>query len=90
MEKIDTKNVKSWQGVETLAVEIIKQSERNARRWFIAWIVTLCALIITNSAWIYVFNTYEYISQDGQGINSINTGHQEDLDIGTKGQTQKK
>ena len=48
-----------------------------------AWLITFTALVGTNVAWIYVRQSYEYVSQDGEGINSINTGHQEGIEYGT-------
>lgn len=75
----------TWEGIEKfLATEVIEQSKRNAKRWFIVWIITLAALIATNTYWIYVFNSYEYVYQDGTGVNSINTGNQEDIYYGTE------
>ena len=75
----------TWEGIEKFfATEVIEQSKRNAKRWFIAWIITLAALIATNTYWIYVFNSYEYVYQDGTGVNSINTGNQEDIYYGTE------
>lgn len=75
----------AWEGIEKFfATEVIEQSKRNAKRWFIAWIITLAALIATNTYWIYVFNSYEYVYQDGTGVNSINTGNQEDIYYGTE------
>ena len=65
------------------ANEIIDQSKRSAKRWFATWLITLVALVGTNAAWIYVAQSYEYVSQDGGGINSINTGNQEDVEYGT-------
>ena len=72
---MDKENKVSWDNLEQFfAVEVIEQSKRNAKRWFLAWIVTLAALIGTNAAWIYVAQSYEYVSQDGSGQNNINTG----------------
>lgn len=75
---------------ETLATEVIKDSERkvvhiqkSAKHWFIAFLITLGILFATNAFWIYTFQSYDFVSQDGSGINSINTGHQEDIDYGT-------
>lgn len=63
----------SWKGVERyFATEVIEQSKTQAKRWFIAWIVTLLALLATNTYWIYVFNSYEYVYQDGEGQNNYN------------------
>lgn len=78
-------NKVSWDNLEQFfAVEVIEQSKRNAKRWFVAWLVTLSALIGTNAAWIYVAQSYEYISQDGSGQNNINTGTQGDITHGTE------
>ena len=77
------KEDKNWDGVEKYAVEVIEQARKQADRWFAAWFITLAALVGTNAAWIYVAQSYEYVSQDGGGINSINTGNQEDVEYGT-------
>ena len=61
---------------EYLATSVIRQAEAAARRWFIAFVMTLAALVGTNAAWLYVFNSYEYVYQDGTGQNNINTGSQ--------------
>ncbi len=82
---MDKENKVSWDNLEQLfAVEVIEQSKRNAKRWFVAWLVTLAALIGTNAAWIYVAQSYEYVSQDGSGQNNINTGTQGDIRHGTE------
>lgn len=82
---MDKENKLSWDNLEQFfAVEVIEQSKRSAKRWFVAWLVTLAALIGTNAAWIYVAQSYEYISQDGSGQNNINTGTQGDITHGTE------
>lgn len=78
MEEKNSEN-KSW-----WMMEMVEQCKTNAKRWFIAWIITLLALIGTNIYWIYQFTSYEYVSQNGSGINSINTGQQEEVNIGTE------
>ena len=69
---------------DSMAAHTIEQAKTGAKRWFIAWLITLAALVGTNAAWLYVAQSYEYASQDGDGINSINTGHQEDIDYGAE------
>lgn len=64
---------------KSMARTAVEQAKHNARRWFIAWLVTLAALVGTNAAWLYTWQTYEYVSQDGNGINTINTGNQGDV-----------
>lgn len=82
---MNKENKVSWDNLEQFfAVEVIEQSKRNAKRWFVAWLVTLSALIGTNAAWIYVAQSYEYIPQDGSGQNNINTGTQGDITHGTE------
>lgn len=67
----------TWKNIEEyLATSVIEQAKTTAKRWFIAWIITLAALFTTNAAWLYVFNSYEYVYQDGTGQNNINTGSQ--------------
>ena len=74
-----------WDGIEQyFATQVIEQAKTSAKHWFVAWLITLAALIGTNAYWIYVFNSYEYVSQDGSGVNTINTGNQEDMSIGTE------
>lgn len=76
---------KDWSELEDFfATQVIEQAKTSAKRWFIAWMITLLALIGTNAYWIYVFNSYEYVSQDGSGVNTINTGEQEEMNIGTE------
>ena len=54
-------NKNTWQGVEKFfATEVIEQSKRSAKRWFMAWVITFAALIGTNALWIHQWNSYEY------------------------------
>ena len=73
-------NKNTCQGVEKFfATEVIEQSKRSAKRWFIAWVITFAALIGTNACWIYQRSSYDYIYQDSHGTNNINTGTQGDI-----------
>lgn len=79
-EQVKSDEQISWKGIEKyFATEVIEQSKVQAKRWFIAWIVTLIALIGTNTYWIYVFNSYEYVDQYGDGVNNVNSGSQGDV-----------
>ena len=71
---------------ETLATTVIEQGKQAAKLWFIAWVITFVALIGTNLYWINQYSSYDYVSQDGEGINNINTGDQGDLKNGTESQ----
>ena len=69
---------------DSLARSVVEQSKAATRKWFIAFLVTLAALVATNAAWLYVWQSYEYVSQDGTGLKTINTGNQENIDYGSK------
>ena len=47
---------------DSLARDVTEQAKRNAMRWFFVWLITFAALIGTNAAWIYTFQSYEYVS----------------------------
>lgn len=69
-----------------------QEAKKNATSFKIAvfvWLVTFIALVATNAYWIHVFQSYEYYSQDGSGINSINTGDQEDITYESNAETEK-
>ena len=58
-------NPKQWKDLEEyFATEVIEQSKRTAKRWFAIWLITFIALVTTNTVWIYVFNSYEYVQQE--------------------------
>ena len=85
MEKEKKPENPSWESVEEmLATSVIKQAEAAAKRWFIAFLVTLAALFGTNVYWIYVFNSYEYVSQDGEGFNYYNSDVEGDITNGSE------
>lgn len=56
--------------------------ERVNKRLIIALIITIVFLFVSNIAWLWYINQYDFISeeitysQDGQGFNNINTGLQ--------------
>ena len=53
---------KQWKDLEEyFATEVIEQSKRTAKRWFVIWLITFIALVATNTVWIYLFNSYEYV-----------------------------
>ena len=84
-EKVTQKSEPSWNGLEEFfATQVIEQAKVAAKRWFIAWLITLAALVGTNAAWIYVFNSYEYVTQDGEGYNYYNSEIDGDVENGTE------
>ena len=83
-EKMDLESAKTWSDAERLIAErllesndslarsAIDQANRNVKKWFIIAAIAIAALVLTNSYWIYVFNSYEYVYQDGDGQNNYN------------------
>lgn len=74
----------SWNDAENLVTEVIRDNQKQAKRWFIAFLLSLAALVVTNTYWIYVFNSYEYVSQDGEGYNYYNSDVEGDITNGSE------
>lgn len=55
------------------ATEVIAEAKQSAKRWHRTAIAFFAGFLVTNVIWIYVFQSYDYISQDGTGINSYKT-----------------
>ena len=80
MDNEKQKQVTTMEGLERFfATELIEESKRTAKRWFAAWVITFAALIISNFVWLYVFQSYDYVSQDGSGVNTYETDINGDL-----------
>ena len=53
MSKNGNENQPTWADIEVaLATDIVRESKKKSRRWFVAWIVTAAALVASNLAWI--------------------------------------
>lgn len=53
MSEIRNENQLTWADIEVaLATEIVEESKKKSKRWFIAWVVTAAALVASNLAWI--------------------------------------
>ena len=78
----------TWNDAEKFVSELIKDAQKQAKRWFIAFIATLIALVGTNIYWIYQWNSYDYVSQDGEGYNYYNADVEGDIENGTENQAE--
>lgn len=78
----------TWSDAGKFVSELIQDAQRQSKRWFIAFVVTLVALVGTNAYWIYVFNSYEYVSQDGEGYNYYNSDVEGDITNGSENQAE--
>ena len=74
----------TWKDAEKFVSELISDIKLQSKRWFTAFLVTLVALIGTNLYWIYEWNSYDYISQDGDGYNYYNSDIEGDISNGTE------
>lgn len=74
----------------SFAWDLLQQSKHQAKLWFAAFVITLAGLIGTNMAWLYVFQSYDYVDQFGDGVNSINSGTQGDIINEPEGKNQEK
>lgn len=59
----------------------ITRLERHTKRLWIALIVAIVLIFASNGAWLLYESLYDTISytQDGEGLNNINTGEQGDV-----------
>ena len=76
---------------EKLATEILQDNDKKDERknkiifGLIAVIAVLAAgLIGSNAYWIYQWNSYDYISQDGEGYNYYNSDIEGDITNGAE------
>lgn len=71
--------------------EEIFRMERHLRRLWIALLVAIALLFLTNAGWLIYESMFDTISytQDGAGLNNIITSNQGAVSIdGTKGKTE--
>lgn len=69
--------------------EMARAERRDKRQWIVI-IILIVALLVNNIGWMIYesqFETYTY-SQDGEGLNNINTGEQGDVLYGPEAESQ--
>lgn len=68
---------------QSLATELLQEIKKHSKRWFIAFLVSLGILIISNIVWVFVFGSYCYVNIDADNGNAtymngegdVNTEH---------------
>lgn len=86
--EITTQN--TTQEEQNIATGVLHQIKRSSWAWLIfagVAYIALAALFAqqaclnqrNNERWMELFSSYDYVSQDGEGINNVNTGTQGDL-----------
>lgn len=76
MHDLEIKEVETEE--KTLALELLKQVKANGKRWFIAFIICLAMLFLSNLAWLYAWNlpsedvsTTSYTADSEESGNAI-------------------
>lgn len=60
---------------DRLALELLKQIKSDAKRWFIAFIITLLLLFLSNIAWLYAWNLPQEATSTEYDIDSEDDGN---------------
>ena len=68
----------------------VGRQEWHIKRMWIALIVAVAMLFVSNMGWLIYESQFETITfeQDGEGINNVNYGEQGDLNNGAESQNQ--
>lgn len=93
MHKIneETENITQPITTEHLALEILKQEQSKSKAKNVGIIGLTVAVVIiaigmalinyqNDKEWRELFDSYDFISQDGEGFNNVNSGTQGNLD----------
>ena len=75
--------------IENGAVDVLNALARQLRAMWIVIILLIIMLVGSNMAWLYVFQSYDYVSQDGEGQNYFNREVGGDVYNGAENQSKK-
>lgn len=87
----ETENITQPITTEHLALEILKQEQSKSKAKNVGIIGLTVAVVIiaigmalinyqNDKEWRELFDSYDFISQDGEGFNNVNSGTQGNLD----------
>lgn len=51
------------------ALDLLQEFKKANRRMYITVLVLILVLVASNFYWLYTFTQYDFISQDGEGVN---------------------
>ena len=57
---------------ENSATDVLGALVKQIKTMWIVIILLIVLLVGTNMAWLWVFQSYDYVSQDGEGYNYFN------------------
>lgn len=72
------------------ATDILSALLKQLKTMWIVIIMLIILLVGSNMAWLYVFQSYDYITQDGEGYNYFNREVGGDVFNGTENQNKEK
>lgn len=55
------------------ATDVLSTLAKQLKTMWIVIILLIVLLVGTNMAWLYVFQSYDYVTQDGDGYNYFNS-----------------
>lgn len=73
---------------EKLTLELLKEVKSLSRKWFVAFIIVLIMLFVSNIVWLYAWNlpseetTSTEVVQDGENGNNNYIGNNGDISNG--------
>lgn len=85
MEEKENKSPENWHEVierfaemqkdssDKLTSEILKDKDKEGKRWRTVAIVLSALLFLSNFIWLVQWTSYDYVSQDGEGYNYYNS-----------------
>lgn len=85
MEEKENKSPENWHEVierfaemqkdssDKLTSEILKDKDKEGKRWITVAIVLAALLFLSNFIWLAQWTSYDYVSQDGEGYNYYNS-----------------
>lgn len=73
---------------ENSATDVLGTLVKQLKTMWIVIILLIVLLVGTNMAWLYVFQSYDYVSQDGEGYNYYNKEVGGDVHNGTEDKEQ--
>lgn len=53
---MENNKINTWNDAERFAADVINHAKKRARMWFVAFLIAMSALIITNICWAYQFS----------------------------------
>ena len=73
---------------ENSATDVLNALTKQLKTMWIVIIMLIILLVGTNMAWLYVFQSYDYVSQDGDGYNYFNSHVEGSVYNGAEGQNE--